>query len=183
MIALGSDKEMSGANPILEYAVDIFKKTKEYCIQRGRELFKIKYPDEDYRFVKEKKLVDMTLEEHFIDDKKYWPGASWQRFIDFLFKKVMVVYNDNTSSVLYRLEEDLKDPGRYMKINLRLLKNQIFREEKSKNVVFGWGLNDQRLCQEPEEDSDQEGSASKSPIKGQKKKKKRKKYLPATMLH
>ena len=60
--------------------------------------------------------------------------------------------------------------GSYTRISLKALRDQILQRVKGTNVVFGWGLNDERLFTDPYEPTEP----------GQKP---RPQYLQATMLH
>ena len=47
---------------------------------------------------------------------------------------------------LDRLQTDIAGTADKTYINLKELRDQIIGERINTNVVFGWGLNDERLC-------------------------------------
>ena len=62
---------------------------------------------------------------------------------------MMIVFKEDTQEMLQRLQNDLCDYGDDFDVfNLRLLRNHILNNHKNINIVFGWGIADERLCQE-----------------------------------
>lgn len=89
------------------------------------------------------------MQQKFKADEEYWPRGKWSTFLDLVFKDVGIQYKFDTHEILEKLQQDLSDRGSYQYINLRKLRNQIMKQDKVINSVFGWGLNDERLCRNP----------------------------------
>ena len=65
---------------------------------------------------------------------------------NFFFSELGLNFSDNLSMTLDRLQTDIAGTADKTYINLKELRDQIIGERINTNVVFGWGLNDERLC-------------------------------------
>ena len=74
------------------------------------------------------------------------PLAKWSTFYNFLFSELHLNFSEDLSMTLDRLQNDLAGSSDKSFINLKELRDQIIGERINTNVVFGWGLNDERLC-------------------------------------
>ena len=100
----------------------------------------------------------MALQDKFEADKPNWPIAKWATFMSLLFDDMQMQFKRDTHEIIEKLQQDLSGGGHYQEINLRKLRNQICRTSKPVNNVFGWGMNDERLCcKAPEEDELNDG--------------------------
>lgn len=151
MLALGCDRLAAQDEPILEYAEGFFTNMKRHLADYGRRLFREQNPELNASAIRDKDLVEKALKDYFKDDKNRWPAAKWSTFSNLVFKDMKVIYGIEMEGIIEKLQQDIAEKGSYNMINLRTLRNQIMGRTITENVIFGWGLNDERLCRDTED--------------------------------
>ena len=124
---------------------------KRYLEDYGRRLFREQNPELNASAIRSKDLVEKALKDYFKADKNRWPAARWSTFSNLVFYEMKVIYGIEMESIIEKLQQDIAEKGSYNMINLRTLRNQIMGRSITENVIFGWGLNDERLCRDTED--------------------------------
>ena len=146
MLALGCDRLAATDEPMLEYAESFFKDMKKYLIDFGRKRIREEFPMLNASTMREKDIVEESLKEIFKDDKKDFPKGKWSTFIHLAFSQMNILFGNDMEGIIEKLQSDLAQAGSYNMINLKTLRNNIMGQKISASIVFGWGLNDERLC-------------------------------------
>ena len=157
MIVVAVDSEMHGQFIPLEYASDELFKLREHLINKkfpkiySQLQQKLKSGKIQFNSLNPRVKIEETLKVIFSKDKYIFPLAKWSTLYDFFFNELRLHFSEALSMTLDRLQKDLAGGGAnddLNYINLKELRDQILGERMNTNIVFGWGLDDERLCQE-----------------------------------
>lgn len=148
MIVVAVDTEVKGQFTYLEYADDILQRLKTFLVETRYHKI-IRQIGKDALFgttVTDRQKVEVVLKQLFASDIQIWPQAKWITLYNYLFSDLQLNFTENLNMTLEKLNSDLSLTDDRDYINLKELRDQIVGERINTNVVFGWGLNDERLC-------------------------------------
>lgn len=94
----------------------------------------------------QKRLVEIELEKVFTKDREMWPFIRWTSFYRFLFEQINLTFTENIGMAIDQLQVDLQSDENPNLISLKELRDLIIGERTNTSRVFGWGLQDERLC-------------------------------------
>ena len=145
MIVVAVDSDTPSAYVHLEYASELLQNLRHH-------LSEVYFPKHckkamrEARNLNDRARIELSLKKIFAQDMYRWPLAKWLTLYNFFFRELNQNFSDGLSMTLDKLKEDLAGTADLKYLNLKELRDQILGYRVNTNVVFGWGLNDERLC-------------------------------------